>query len=108
MWEQVVLLEHHRHFFPERNLFPVGLQRMDVKIRDANTAGVDRHKAVDAPQERRLARTRRADDAYDATLGDAERHALQHFDVSERLMHVAQDDNWLGVGVRHDGYWLTA
>src|SRR4029079_10219877 len=119
--KQVVLLEDHRHFLAQCDLFLVGLQAMDVEVRDADRAAANRDEAVDAAQERRLSRPRRADDAGDATLPDAERYAFQHFEAAERLVDVAQEDDRLtGVagrarrsavvrGVAGDGHhWSTA
>ncbi len=102
MRKQVVLLEDHRHFLAQRDLFLVGLQQMHIEIRDPDRAAADRDEAVDAAQERRLARPRRADDAYDATLADAERDAFEHLEIAERLVDVVQDDDRFGCRLRRE------
>ena len=56
--------------------------------RDDDPAGVDRLEQVHAAQERRLARSRRADQAHDLVRGDGEVDPLQHLDVAERLVQV--------------------
>ena len=78
---------------------PTSAQRVDVDAAarhpfavDVDLALLDRLERVDAAQQRRLAATRRADEAHDLVLVDAEVDAAQHLVVAEALVHVAQLD----------------
>jgi hypothetical protein len=107
--KEVVLLEHHRDFLAQRDPLGVGLERVHLVVGYADRALLDRHQAIDAPKQRRLARPRRADDANDASLGHAERDALDDLRGAEGLVDVAELDDRL----RHalvDGrvHWRTA
>src|SRR4051794_35617711 len=52
---------------------------------ELDDAVVDRLQQVDAPQQRGLARARRADEHDDAVLGDLEVEVVEHDLVAERL-----------------------
>ena len=60
----------------------------DLVALDDDPAGVDRLEQVDAAQERRLARSRRADEADDLVLGDVEVDAAQDLERAERLVQA--------------------
>ena len=53
--EQIVLLKDDRHFLAQRDLLLVGHKLVNVEIRHANAALVDRHETIDAAKESRLA-----------------------------------------------------
>ena len=53
---------------------------------------LDRLERVDAAQQRRLAASRRADQAHDLMLVDVHGDAAQHFVVAEALVDVVQLD----------------
>jgi hypothetical protein len=84
--EEVELLEDHAH---------VATDGIDVAVRVGDLVTVHLDGAarrlleeVDAPQERRLARTRGPDDADDLALVDGGVEALQDVVAAERLVQV--------------------
>ena len=87
MREEVEALEHD----PDVLAQPV---QIDAPTRYAlalepDLALLDRLQRVDATKQRRLAATRRPDEAHDLVLVDAQRHAAQHLDAAEvRLVDV--------------------
>ena len=84
-------------------------QRVDVDVAggdldaaDPDPAGLDRLEQVDAAQERRLARARRADQADDLVLGDVEVDPAQHLELAEGLVQ-ALDARARGAGFSRSG-----
>jgi integrase len=92
MREQIVLLEDHRDLMPEGHEFLVALQRLDGEGADTDRSAVDRRQAVDAAQDRRLARARRPDDADHATVLHGQGYALEHGEGVEGFMDVLKLD----------------
>ena len=67
----------------------IGREPMHRVRADVDLAAVDRNQAVDAAQQRRLARARRPDDAHRLAFAlTVERDAAQHLDRAEGLVHV--------------------
>ena len=66
-WQQAGLLEHHG---------PVGSRARDVVAIEAKRAAVDGDEPGDGIEERRLAATRRADDADEVVARDVEAGAI--------------------------------
>ena len=90
MGKQVELLKDH----PD-----LGAEGVAVRIRLGDVLPLDEYRAgggllepVDAPQQRRLARPGRADDADHVTDGDLEVDAAQHVEVSKRLVQIDDPD----------------
>jgi hypothetical protein len=52
-------------------------------------------EAIDASQERRLARTRRAEDDDHLALGDLQVHSFEHLEVVEALVQALDADHGL-------------
>ena len=65
---------------------PFALAVADQLAVDLDPPAVDLLEVVDAADERRLARARRADDADGLALRDVERDALQHLEPAEALV----------------------
>ncbi len=70
---------------------------------DGHRAGVDRLEVVDGAQQRRLARTARAEDRDDLAGRDREVDAAQHLDAAVALVHAADlDEARRALGEGHD------
>ena len=104
MREQVEILEDHADVgallrgVAGRNLVEdaVALAVADQLAVDVQAAGVDLLEVIDAAQQRRLARTRGADEAGDRAARDLEIDALEHLQAAEGLAHVAGLDHGAG------------
>src|SRR4051794_21953073 len=55
---------------------------------DPEATGVDALQVVDAAQEGRLARARRAEHAHHLARADLERHPAKHLESTEALVHA--------------------
>ncbi len=88
--EEVVGLEDD----PDPAADPVGVHARCRHLlpADEDPALVDRLQEVDAPQQRRLARARGADQADDLVLADLEVDPVQHLVGAERLAHAVELD----------------
>ena len=86
--EEVEALEHDADVLAQR--VEVDAAPGDAFAVEADLALLDRLERVDAAQQRRLAAARRADEAHDLVLVDAEAHAAQHLVVAEVLVHVVE------------------
>src|SRR3954467_9788659 len=78
-----VVLEHHRN---------VALFRLDIvddAITDRNGSRGDVFEAREHPQQGGLAATGGADQHDELAILDRNRHAVQNFEIAERLSHVA-------------------
>ena len=62
---------------------------------DREAAGVDLLEVIDAAQERRLARARRAEHAHHLAALDLERDPLQDLELAEALVHALGLDHRL-------------
>ena len=82
----------------------VDARRGDLLALDDDPAGVDRLEQVDAPQEGRLPRAGRADQAHDLVLGDGEVDALEDVQVAERLAQALDPERLAGL----DGHLALA
>src|SRR5690606_22163401 len=94
MWKQVEALKHHANVlallaylvFGEFLQSPVCQHaKADAFAVDRKQAVIDLFQAIDAAQERRLARPRRADEANDLSSPDLEIDVAQDTDCPERL-----------------------
>ncbi len=74
--EQVERLEHHAHRLPGR--IGVDARVADVAAVEQDLAVVDVLEQVDAPQQRRLSRPRRADQHHHLVLADVEVDTVEH------------------------------
>ena len=60
---------------------------------DEDLAGIDRLEAVDGAAERRFAGARGADHHDDLALSNGKAHVLEHMELSEVLVHMAELDD---------------
>ena len=70
---------------------------------DLDLAGMEALEPVDAAQQRRLARTRAADDRDDLSGIDAERDAFQHLQRTEALVDAFNENGWHSSPFRDGG-----
>src|SRR3984885_11641422 len=91
MRKQVEALEHHRDFGADR--VNRGGLAFDPCPLDPDVAGLIALQSVDAAQDGRFPRARRADDTDDLAFGDRSRDALEHLDLAEALVNIAKLDN---------------
>ena len=73
---------------PATHAVDVDAARGDLLAADDDAARVDRLEQVDAAQERRLARARGADEAYDLVLGEAQVDAAEDLELVEGLVQA--------------------
>jgi hypothetical protein len=82
----------------------VALAVADQLAVDVQATGVDLLQVIDAAQQRRLPRARRADEAGDRAAGDLQVDALEHLQAAEGLAHVVRlDHGALGAGASVGG-----
>ena len=78
------VLENHLHAAPERPHFRFGQMRNVAPV-EGDAAGVDVDEPHERAPERRLARTRFADDADGLAAANPEVHAMQDFHAAYAL-----------------------
>lgn len=86
--KEVILLKYHTNFLAQFQLIEVGVVDLLTLYRDR--ALVDGIQRIDAANQGGFARSRRADDTNHFTLHDIERDALEHLELTERLVHVLE------------------
>ena len=89
--EQVEALEHHAELGAHGGELPPLLGK--GLALDEDLAGIDRLEAVDGAAERRFAGARGADHHDDLALSNGKAHVLEHMELSEVLVHMAELDD---------------
>src|SRR6516164_3073920 len=98
MRKGVPLLEYDADLAPE--LVEICATGMHVCAVNEDSAGVDRLQAIDAHEQRRLARARAADDGDDLALLDGHRYAFDDLERGERFVDVLNLNHRSAIVVR--------
>src|SRR5215472_17088 len=91
--KQVVLLKHDRDVLAQRDHLGISVQSVNGMRSDENLPAIDRDQSVDAAEQRRLSRSRGADDTDGFSRADLERNAAEHLHGAEGLVDIGNTND---------------